>query len=343
MKLLALAPCVVACGFSNHSAEPPPDAAPPGDPLHAVFDAVDRAQLAQRLDELTGIAPVMVNSAPVRLTDRWSPTAKAQFRAYWTAYFTALGAQVHEQTFAIGNLVGETTGHNIEAVLPGASADSVVIITHYDTVGITGHETENPGADDAGSGLAMLMEAARIFAMQPTRRYTVRFVAADYEEISDNLDGDYAYVKYLQADAAANSYHILVASDDDQTGWSCWSESKCSAHSPAPNTTFQIISCSGDSHHYAYPDLATGIASVATTYSSSVMPTAICDGSGDTDHYPFWVAGIPAYVIEEWGSENNPHYDDTGHDTIDKIDLDLLTGIARIQITFQAKLAGIGG
>ena len=39
--------------------------------------------------------------------------------------------------------------------------------------------------------------------------------------------------------------------------------------------------------------------------------------------------------------ENNPHYDDTGDDTLAHIDLDLLTETARIQIAFQAQLAGI--
>lgn len=346
MKIFLVA-CLLAGCSSHHSPAGDDDDvsvdAAPSDPLRAIYDRVDRAHLETDLHELTGIDPVTVNGAQIKITDRWSVAAKTRFRAYWTTYFTQLGAEVHEQTFPIPNLVGETTGHNLEAVLPGQSPDSVVIITHYDTVGITGKETQNPGADDAGSGLAVMMEAARIFASVPDRKYTVRFVAADYEEISDDLDGDYAYVKYLQADAKAKGYKIVVAADNDQIGWSCWSENLCSANSPAKNTTFQMISCSGDAKHYAYPDLSTGITAVAKAYSTTVMPTSICDGSGDTDHYPFWVAGIPAYVIEEWGSENNPHYDDTGHDTIDKIDLDLLTEVARIQITFQAKLAGIGG
>lgn len=60
---------------------------------------------------------------------------------------------------------------------------------------------------------------------------------------------------------------------------------------------------------------------VAATYGATVVPTVTCDPAGDTDHYPFWVAGIPGYVIEEWGSESNPHYDQTGNDTLDKINL----------------------
>jgi Zn-dependent M28 family amino/carboxypeptidase len=320
----------------------PPDAPAPTDVPKAIFDAVARANIEARLNELTGVVPVTAGGSTFSMTNRWAVAAKQNFRAYWTDYMTALGAQVNELTFPIPNLVGETQGHNVEAILPGRSADSIVIIVHYDTVGITGKETKNPGADDDGSGLATQLEAARIFASYPDRAKTVRFVAADYEEISDNLDGDYAYVDYLKAEAASKGFTIIAASDNDQTGWSCWSENLCSANSPPKNTTFQVIACSGDSHHYDYPDLSKGMTDVAAAYSTTIVPRAVCDGSGDTDHYPFWVANIPAYVIEEWGSENNPHYDDTGNDTMAHIDLDLLTEVSKIQITFQAKLAGIG-
>lgn len=338
MKFL-VATCCVACGGAPAASTTSPDAA--GAP--SIYDQVDATQLQMRLEELTGGVSVTAGGSTFRITDRWAPASKANFRAYFRQYMEQLGATVDELTFPIANLVGETQGHNLEAILPGKSADSVVIIVHYDTVGITGEETMNPGADDDGSGLAMEMEAARVFSAIADRAQTVRFVAADYEEISDNLDGDVAYVKYLQADAKAKGYKILVASDDDQTGWSCWSENLCSAGSGAraKDSTFQMISCSGDKYHYDYPELSAGIIAVAQQYSKTMLPSAVCDGSGDTDHYPFWQAGIPAYVIEEWGSENNPHYDDTGDDTMAHIDLDLLAETSRIQIAFQAQLAGI--
>jgi peptidase M28-like protein len=348
MKLAVLIGMLAACSHAPGSTDPTdpgPDGGvtPPSDDVLAkIFSSVEKTNLDARLHELVGATPVTVDGKTFAMTNRWAPAAKAGFRAYYRDFFTKLGATVNELTFPIANLVGETHGHNIEAILPGRSADSVVILVHYDTVGITGQETKNPGADDDGSGLAMLLEAARIFTQFPDRAATVRFVAADYEEISNNLDGDVAYVKYLQAEAKTKGFTILVASDNDQTGWSCWSENLCGANPPARNTTFQMISCSGDSHHYDYPELAKGMAEIATANNSAVTPKAVCDGSGDTDHYPFWVAGIPAYVIEEFGSENSPHYDDTGDDTLAHIDLDLMTAIAKIQITFQAKLAGIG-
>lgn len=286
------------------------------------YARVDSGQIQARLGEI------------VNLGERWSPDGKARFRQYWQQYYESLGASVEVQEFPIPNLVGETTGHNVEAVLPGASADSLVIISHYDSLGVTGHEKDNAGADDAGSGLAMMMESARLFAAATDRAYTVRFVAADYEEISDNLDGDVAYVHQLTT-------HVIAASDNDMVGWSCWSEGKCGRNPPPQDSTFQVETCSDDKYNYDYPELARGIIDVAARYSPTMMPTNECDGSAETDHYPFWPAGIPAYAILEFGAENNPHYDDTGDDTLAHIDFPMLAEISRIQIQFQAELAGI--
>jgi Zn-dependent M28 family amino/carboxypeptidase len=313
--------------------------APPAGPGVSVFDAVDETSIKKLLSEIAGVTPVTVGGETFSITERWSPAGKTRFRSYYRQYFEGLGAQVNELAFAVEDQVGESEGHNIEAVLPGQSADTVVLIVHYDTVGIDGQEKANPGADDDGSGLAMMMEAARIFARYPNRKYTLRFVAADYEEISD-LAGDDAYVAYLKGEASKGGFKIVVAADDDQTGWSCWSENKCGKNAPPKNSSFQFIACSGDEKNYDYPELIDGMKQVLAAHPIIGIDTG-CDGSGDTDHYSFWKEGIPAYVVEEYASDKNPHYDDTGHDTIEKIDFDYLWTIARVNIALQAKLAGI--
>jgi hypothetical protein len=71
-----------------------------------------------------------------------------------------------------------------------------------------------------------------------------------------------------------------------------------------------------------------------------------CDNLDDADVSPFWLAGLPGYIVTEYGSDNNLHYDDTGDDTGDDtmahIDLDMFTEISRIEITYEGQLAGIG-
>ena len=71
---------------------------------------------------------------------------------------------------------GETF-HNVEAVLaPRAGSDeSVVIGAHYDSV------EGSPGADDNASGVAVVLEIARVLRDRPLRLH-VRFVAFANEE-----------------------------------------------------------------------------------------------------------------------------------------------------------------
>jgi Zn-dependent M28 family amino/carboxypeptidase len=228
----------------------------------------------------------------------------------------------------------------VEAVLPGTSADSVVIIVHYDSVGIAGHEKENPAVDDDGTGVAMQMEAGRLLSRIKERTNTVRFVAADYEELTGKLEGDVAYVKYLQKEASEKHFKILAASDNDQSGWSCWDENPalCGKNPPPARSSFQLITCSTKNKTYDYPELLHGIMDVVTKYTT-MKPDTRCDGDGDTDYYPFWQAGIPAYLVAESG--DNPHFDETGHDTFETINMQYFFELAQIQITYQAVLMGI--
>src|SRR5205823_2864759 len=99
-------------------------------------------------------------------------------------------------------------GTDLEAVLPGASPDSVVVIVHYDSIGPPGSEIGNPGADDDMTGMAIEMETARIFvAHRQELAYTVRFVAADQEELG-GLAGARYYAQYVKTAAASGNFHL---------------------------------------------------------------------------------------------------------------------------------------
>jgi Peptidase family M28 len=321
-----------------------------GDVYKAIYDAVDAARLEKLLGDMTGSNPVMVNGASVSITERYSPAGKARYRAYWKQYYEALGMKTSDITLPISNLVGETTGTSLEAVLPGKSADSVVVSVHYDSTGVQGHETENPAVDDQMTGMAIQMELARILSTYPNRDKTIRFAAPDYEEISDNLDGDAAYLKYLQALAKSQAFQIVAAVDNDQSGWSCWNENNCGSSAgvkplPAPNSTLTISSCGGLTATlgpYDYADIRNQFMAVAAKYSPLQVHTE-CDYDYDSDMSPFAVAGIPSLYVEEFDQDDNPHYDDTGDDTMQHIDKAYFESIARVTVTFEATLVGVAG
>ena len=218
---------------------------------------------------------------------------------------------------------GETQGHNVEAVLPGKSADSIVILVHYDSIGPNG--PDNPAVDDDMSGMAMLMETARILSQNKGQlEHTVRFAAVDYEE-EGGLEGSRTNAKYLQQISQRDGFKLVAAIDDEQTGWN-----------EGQSTVFDVFSCGGATNSDSLGDL---LVDTAMTYSK-MTTTRACMGE-QSDHYAMWEIGVPAVVFSEHDPFNNPHFDHNGGDTYDKIDQDYYFHIAQVGVTFAARVIGI--
>ena len=112
---------------------------------------------------------------------------------YIEGRFRSYGLEVRRQTFTYGgnsyyNIITEVKG------IEDSSEGLLVIGAHYDTV------KDTPGADDNASGVAGLLELARLTALRPMKR-TVRFVAFTLEEppafMTRNM-GSYVYAKSLK-------------------------------------------------------------------------------------------------------------------------------------------------
>ncbi|MGK7932105.1 MAG: M28 family peptidase [Microcystaceae cyanobacterium] len=78
---------------------------------------------------------------------------------------------------------------NLSTVNNSSSICPILIGAHYDTV------PNSLGADDNGTGLAVLLELARFFSINYCR-FPLQLVAFDMEEYG--LLGSQAYVNYLQ-------------------------------------------------------------------------------------------------------------------------------------------------
>ena len=316
-----------------------PPTGTPNPVYQKIFASVKQNNLQILLKELTGGLPVTVNGAPTLITDRYLPASKAKFRAFWLQYFQGLGIPAQEYCYQTRHSIGETQGHNLEAVLPGKSKDSIVIIVHYDSIGPWGHEAENPGVDDDMTGMAILMETARILSEhRATLQKTVRFVAADNEEHSGpGLEGARNYAAYIQKVAQDENFKIVAAVDDEQTGWNCATEGGCSDGSPGDS--FDVFSCSGDSKNFDFKEIGDALEQTSALYST-LKVTRGCIGE-NSDHYAMWEIGVPSVVFSEHTPFNNPHFDQNGGDTYDKIDQGYFFKIAQVGVTFAATLAGV--
>ncbi len=77
------------------------------------------------------------------------------------------------------------TGSNVIGVLPGASDERVIVSAHYDST-----DGSCPGADDNATGVAGVLETARVMATASLDR---TLVVACWDEEEDGLIGSDAY------------------------------------------------------------------------------------------------------------------------------------------------------
>ena len=305
------------------------------DHLEEIFDEVDGARITQTLRELAGEVPVVVNGASITLGQRFDDVGRQYFRAYWTQTMQNLGLEVTQLPYQAAN--HPRPGNDVEAVLRGRSADSLIVIVHYDSIGPRGSETANPGVDDDMSGMSIQLETARLFARHRHQlRFTVRFVASDEEELG-GLAGARNYATFITGLAQTEGFQLIAAVDDEQSGWNCSVDDRCGDDLfPAVD----VYSCGGNGPgSFDSWQLGNLFSDIVARYSPLNVKRG-CLGA-NSDHFAFGTIGVPAIVYSEHNPFANPHFDREGGDTFDKIDLDYLISIARPGITFQAALAGV--
>ncbi|MHC4697556.1 MAG: M28 family metallopeptidase, partial [Planctomycetota bacterium] len=182
-----------------------------------------------------------------------------------------------------------------------------VIGAHYDSVG-------NPGADDNASGVALVLEAARVLTNYESE-YTIRFVAFDREEVG--LVGARDYVSAHSGD------DILGMISADMVAY----------NSEGAN----IVDIYGKT---ASNPIKQALGEAVASYGAGVTPR-VAGSSGGSDHVPFESAGIDAcLLIEKWG---NPYYH-TPQDAVnmfDYIDYTYATNNTRAVVGYLVDHAGV--
>jgi len=166
-----------------------------------------------------------------------------------------------------------TTYYNVVGTKVGTvyPDQEVIIGAHYDSV-------DNPGADDDASGVALVLEGARIIT-QYDSQYTIRFVAFDREE--QGLIGSYAYVD-------------AHATDDMQA----MLQADMVAYDPGVNKALLYAHDAG---------LKADLGEAILEYGDGL---GYIDGgwNGQSDHRPFDEHGVPACLLIESEVWSNPYY-----------------------------------
>ena len=169
----------------------------------------------------------------------------------------------------------------------------IEVVAHYDTVPAT------VGAIDNASGVAALLEVARVCADAPTER-TLRFVFTAMEE--HGLQGARAHVRLLQARAEAGTERLDAALVLDPVGVT--NRAPDSQDSPVripflfwPPSTGDFLGVFGN---WGSSGVAGQVQQVAERYAPDLATytvkrlTGMLDDGRRSDHAPYWDAGYQA-------------------------------------------------
>ncbi len=127
--------------------------------------------------------------------------ALAETRKYLVAELTSYGLKVTEEPFTAATPAGKVDMVNVIAELPGASPETVVLSSHYDTKRMANFV----GANDGGSSTGALLEIARVLADSGKARkpeMTIQFVF---------FDGEEAVIDWSDEDSTYGSRHFVAS------------------------------------------------------------------------------------------------------------------------------------
>jgi len=250
----------------------------------------------------------------------WRPEALASSAGYIRKTLEDAGYAVSVQPFTSRGL----TVNNLEAVLPGhIAADEIIVIgAHYDSVAGT------PGANDNASGVAALLELARLLAGTALPR-TVRFVAFANEE-APFFYGDEMGSNLYAARARAQGERIEAMLALETIGY--YTDQPASQRYPFPFNFFypdtgNFIGFVGNLSSWRLVRRAIGAFRASTAFpSEGVAAPSGMKGVHWSDHWSFWQAGYPAIMVTDTALFRYPHYH-AATDTPSMLDY---TGLARV-------------
>jgi Zn-dependent M28 family amino/carboxypeptidase len=233
-------------------------------------------------------------------------------------------------------------GTNLLADLPGTQPGrQLLVVAHLDTV------ATSPGADDNASGVAALLEGARLLARLPNPP-RVRLAVTDLEELasigSRALANNPEYVRDLDLVVALEAVGTFTDTPDSQhLGGLGMFFPALARHVRARQRRgdFLLAVCRATSADAAQT-LTTAAASVdpplpvltvrdprhdgwkgrAATWALPLLETL-----DRSDHSPFWHKGIPALMVTTTATFRNHNYHRPG-DRPDTLDYPRLTAVA---------------
>ena len=274
--------------------------------MMASISTVDPTKLKTHLERIVG-----------ERNPRTSPAQLNQVEQYIEGGFTSFGLAVESDSFSYR---GKSYRNIVARAGTQRGGPLIILGAHYDSV------EGSPGADDNASGVAVLLEAARVLSGVRLSNQ-VLFCAFNLEEL--NMVGSAHFAKKLKAQGAKIGVMVcleMVGYTDTGSGGQKY---------PAGLS-------------WLYPDRGDFIGVVGNWRSATVLrrvaasmrqvkglpvETLTVLGNGFlvpqvrlSDHSPFWDLGYPALLVTDTSFFRNPHYH-RASDTVETLNLEFMTKV----------------
>ncbi len=252
---------------------------------------------------------------------RYTYSRKCDTAAWWLRdRFQAYNLPVVYDVYLAGTQ--RDTSYNVIATITGqVRPESIVIICgHFDSYSNVPY-TSAPGADDNGTGTAVVLEAARILS-QYQFRWTINFIGFSGEE--QWMLGSYHYVDSV---AVPQQLKIGGVYNFDMIAYTAYDSTRLYVNRNTASTSLAVLAESANAQ-----------------YNIGLNLINYLDEDCYGDNTPFWEHGYKAvFALEdsEWGIWNgsNPHYHTT-HDTIGILTLGQVLRGAKLGVACVAMMAG---
>ncbi|MCU0372363.1 MAG: M28 family peptidase [Ignavibacteria bacterium] len=253
--------------------------------IDSVINLMSSQRMSRYVKELCGDTIIAIGGLPYGIYSRHASSPANQMAAqYIYEKFQSFGIPVRYQANNSHNVnvIARKTGY----LYPNMK---VLIGAHYDNIrpGIGPLDTMK-GADDNGSGVAAVLESARLLANY-NPKYTIEFITFDEEEIG--LLGAYGY-----ADTCEHNPNEFVIGliNMDMIAWDSNNDG-----------LIRIMTSQGCDY------LADMLIRTYSMYNLNLTPLKVFNAAG-SDHMAFWNHGIGAISSIEPASDFHPYYHTIG-------------------------------
>ena len=263
--------------------------------------------------------------------------ALEQKAAFIEDTFKSFHYSVENQEF----LYHERTYRNIVATLEGVHQEKerILLGAHYDAA------WGSPGADDNGSGVAVLLEVADILSNNKPQR-TVQFAAFTLEEPQPQtihfLIGSETFARESKKSNISYQAVIILESvgyTDDGVGSQIVPILVRIPVSKKGNFLGVIANSRSKSIMEAFHMLSqVHVPELITVPYKVPLSGRFIPETRFSDHASFWDHGYPALMLTDTAMFRNPHYH-TSHDRFETLDFHFMTNVTKAVLTFMLKFS----